>query len=207
MAKGINYYILDSETSGLSEKIHEVVEISIIRAIDKMQLTQTIRAEHPETASIDALRITGKTLHDIKQGMSKEEAVKEFEDFLSEDGSTPNGRCIIAHNQPFDMRFLHKLWDKCNKDFPANLWIDTIQLTKDYQKKNGLKGSAKLASACDLMGIKKVAGLHNAKSDTRNCYLLWKKFMDAGIDHLQFIKNIPHREIEEDPNDLMEESD
>lgn len=57
---GLHYYIVDVETTGLSAKIHEVNEISIIRCSDRMQFTQFIRCEHPNTANFDALKVTRK---------------------------------------------------------------------------------------------------------------------------------------------------
>ena len=35
-------------------------------------------------------------------------------------------------------------------------------------------------------------GEHNAGSDARNTYLLWRRGMDIGIDHLPAIKRYPH---------------
>ena len=62
------YYILDCETTGLNESYNEVVEISVIRFEDKMQITREIRAQYPERASLDALRIIGKNKYQICQG-------------------------------------------------------------------------------------------------------------------------------------------
>lgn len=191
---GINYYVVDTETTGLSVANHEIVEISIIRCSDKVQITRQIIAEFPERASLDALAITKKSMADLAIGKSKEEVVEECEKFFEQDGSSVESRCIIAHNYSFDQRFLHALWSKCGKVFPANMWADTIALTKLAAKQQGIiKPKTNLEAACDLFGIKKTATFHNAKMDTRNTFFLWKKLTEElKVDYLPLIKTIPH---------------
>lgn len=207
---GLHYYILDTETTGLSTKFHEVIEIGIVRATDRVQLFREIVAEHPENANYDALKITNKTLHDLKRGVSKEEAVETVEEFFALDGSTPAGRVIVGHNIiSFDKKMLFALWEKVGKWFPANLWIDTIAMTKELIKtidpndpkivKTATgKISKTLHSACDMAGVKKIAHAHSALQDSRNNYLLWKALTEQhGIDHLPFIKTFVHKPEDE----------
>jgi len=201
----IHYYVLDCETSGLSTSQHEVFEVSIIRCSDKMQITRNIRAEHPHTASLDALAITRKTLADLSSGEDKEKVVNEIDLFFQEDNSSAKNRCIIAHNANFDKKFIHALWEKCGKSFPANMWLDTIALTRLAAKKQGIvKPKVNLEAACDLFGIKKTATFHSAKMDTRNTYFLWKKLVEEiNIDYIPLIKTLPHSQQEEDEMDLI----
>lgn len=191
---GLKFYVLDSETTGLRHSWHSITEIGIIRCTDKVQLWHQIICEHPERSSVDALAITKKTLEDLKHGITKEQAVAECEKFFNEDDSTPAGRCIIGHNVAFDRRFLHALWESCGKSFPANLWLDTIALTKDFAKKQGIiKPKVNLHAACDLVGVNKIATAHTAKHDSRNTYLLYKKLTEEkNIDYLPFIKTAAH---------------
>lgn len=190
----IQYYIVDTETTGTGNQ-HEVIEISIIRCSDKVQITRFIKAEFPERASLDALAINNKTLEDLKNGISKEEAIEEVEKFFSLDNSSPEFRCMVAHNAPFDQRFLHNMWAKCGKTFPANMFLDTMQLTRLAAKKMGLiKPKVNLAAACDLFQIKKTGQLHSSKTDTRATFFLWKKLTEEmNIDYIQNIKTIPHK--------------
>ena len=111
----LNYYVVDTETNGLKPMWHEIIQISIIRANDGAQRTINIRAEHPERSSYDALKIIGKTTHDLKFGEDKEDAVNSLEEFLEEDQATAAHRVIVGHNVSFDRRFMHALWDSCNK--------------------------------------------------------------------------------------------
>lgn len=191
---GLQYYIIDTETTGLKTNYHEMTEIGIIRCSDRVQLWSQIKCEYPERASFDALAITKKTLADLENGVSKQEIVARCNKFFEEDGTTRAHRIIVAHNAPFDRRFLHALWEQCGEEFPANLWLDTIPLTKEFAKQQGIvKPKVNLHAACDLLGIKKLADAHNAKVDSRNTYLLHKRLTEEkNIDHLPFIKTAVH---------------
>lgn len=201
---GLQYYIIDTETTGLKSHYHEMTEIGIIRVTDRVQLWRQIRCEYPERANFDALAITKKSMADLERGYDKEKIVEEADKFFAEDGLTPGHRCIVAHNAPFDRKFLHALWEQCGKQFPANLWLDTISLTKDFLKKtdnstlNIVKTasgrvSTQLHACCDMVGIKKLSEAHNAKVDSRNTYLLYRNLIEEKkVDYLPFIKTEIH---------------
>lgn len=197
---GLSFYVIDTETNGIKAKYHEITEIGIIRCSDRKLLWRNIKCKYPERSSYDALAITKKTLSDLQQGHEPEEVIDICEKFFNEDGLTPMHRCIICHNVSFDRRFLHSLWENYGKIFPANLWLDTISLTKEYAKQIGLsKAKVNLQAACDLLQIKKSAGMHNAKSDAKNTYLLQHSLIqDKKINYLPFIKTSAHSlELEE----------
>jgi len=200
----ILYYVIDTETTGLKAHYHEMTEIGIIRCADRVQLWRQIKCEYPERANFDALAITKKTMADLEKGASREAVVEECDKFFSEDGATSAARCIVAHNAAFDRKFLHALWEQCGKQFPADLWIDTISLTKDFIKKTDNsqlkitktatgKVSTQLHACCDMVGIKKFSEAHNAKVDSRNTYLLFRNLIDEKqIDYLPHIKTHVH---------------
>lgn len=213
---GIKYYIIDTETTGLKSGFHEMTEIGIIRCEDRVQLHKKIRCEYPERANYDALRITGKTMADLEEGVSKEKAVEESVKFMQQDGLTAGARCIVAHNAAFDRKFLHALWESCNEEFGAWLWLDTIAMTQEFIKKSDVstlnivrtatgRVSTALHAACDMVGIKKLSAAHNAKVDSRNTYLLWAALMEK-VDHLPLIKTFEHSfKKQDDIDDLLAE--
>jgi DNA polymerase-3 subunit epsilon len=190
----LHYYVIDTETTGLKADHHEMTEIGIIRCSDRVQLWRQIVCEYPERANFDALAITKKTLADLEKGHDKRAVVAECNKFFAEDGSTPAGRVIVAHNASFDRRFLHALWAQCGEAFPAHLWLDTMSLTREYAKKQGIvKPKVNLHASCDLVGIKKISEAHNAKVDSRNTYLLHRELVEQkNVDYLPFIKTEIH---------------
>jgi DNA polymerase III epsilon subunit-like protein len=190
---GIIFYVLDLETNGLNHRFHEISELSILRAGDRTQLSRKVRVMKPENSNIDALRITNKTMDDLRKGISPTTLVDEVDNFLAEDGLTADHRCIVGHNAiRFDREFLWTLWARHKRTFPATNWLDTMHLAKAAAKKQQLiKPKLNLSAACDIFGVKKVAGQHNAQDDTRNCYFLWECLMQQ-IDYLDHIKRMPH---------------
>ena len=202
---GIVFQIADIETTGLnSRNFHEITEVSFIRVADKMQLFCEVKCEHPENASYDALKITGKTLADLTNGMSKEEMMDKVDRFLAMQEATPASTCIIGHNVSFDRRFLFAYWNRASRRFPAYYWLDTQELTKHYLKQVDTstlkitktatgKTSTTLTACCEMLNVRKIQDVHNAKADTRNTYFLFKKLTEeCGIDYLPFIKTHKH---------------
>lgn len=200
---GIKYYVIDTETTGLKANYHEITEIGIIRCDDRVQLWRQVKCVYPERANFDALAVTKKTMADLERGMDHAAVVDECDRFFAEDGLTPAHRCIVAHNAPFDRKFLHALWEQLGKEFPAHLWLDTMSLTREYVKISGIeeemkkKGLGKpkvnLHASCDHVGIKKLSEAHNAKVDSRNTYLLHRNLVEEKkIDYLPFIKTAVH---------------
>lgn len=206
MSDGVAFYVLDTETTGLKVGYQELVEISIIRCTDRIQLTRTIKALKPRNASYDALMITGKTMKDLERGVSQIEAIDAVDSFLQRDGLTSAHRCIVAHNANFDRKFIHHMWEQANRSFHADLWLDSIPFAKRLAAQMGQpKAKVKLDAAMDLFGIKKVAGLHTAKGDSRNTYLLWKHLMESNIEYIDLIKQFPHRKIDEPSDEELED--
>jgi len=187
------YYIIDYETTGVSTSLSEVTEVSIIRCSDRMQINKIVKCEHPETAHPEALAITKKTYEDLLKGENKEDVVEYCNNFILQDGLTPEHRCFIAHSAPFDRRFSHAFWDKCNKKFPAHLWMCTKEFTRGLTYINGIvKPKLTLEASLAHAGIKPKLGAHSAIVDTQNTYVLWSKLMESKLDHLNYIKREPH---------------
>jgi len=190
---GIEFYAVDTESNGLKINFHELTQLCCIRVKDRVQFDKTIRCHHPEHSQAMALQITGKTHDDLRQGEEKLAVIEAFDQYIKSDGLTPKHRCIIVHNVGFDKRFLHALWAQYGKVFQAELWIDTIPMTRAFGKKQGIvKPKTNLEEALKLTGVfKKSAGKHNAISDARNLFHLWNKLIETE-DYLQYIKTIPH---------------
>jgi len=187
---------------GIDVKRQEIVEISIIRMSDKVQLTKQIRADNPLNANADALELTGKTLEDLYIGVSKIEAIESIQAFLDEDGSSPKHRCLICHNAPFDMRFMHAMWTKANRPFPVDMWIDTMPMMRKFVKEAGINTKKlKLENSLKIVGCKTAPGKHNAKSDTRNLYYLYSELIKK-YHYVDYIKNLP-----KDPYEQTETSE
>lgn len=198
----INYYILDTETTGLKADYHEIVQISLIRYSDKFQSSVNIKPMFPDRTSSHVLQIINKTRSELLKGKPKEEAVKYIHDLILDDGLAPKDRCIIAHNYSFDQRFCHSLWASVNMEFPADMWLCTQSFAKLYAKQIGLEKFAKqqnqpkakfgLDMCLKAAGIQPKSGQHNAVIDTQNTAAFAQFLFDQKLNHVSLIKRKPH---------------
>lgn len=188
------FYTVDTETTGLKAGFNEIIQMSLVRHADDIQVSKNIKANHPERASREALQIQGKSFYDLKDGESHIECAKYFSDFLEEDGATPKHRCIIGHNVSFDRRFIHSTWESANKIFPADLWLDTKEFGRKYAKKIGIeKPKLSLANCLEMTNLKPRFGAHNAIIDSLNTVDLFRFLMNENLNHLTLIKSVPHQ--------------
>lgn len=198
----LHKYIIDVESSGLNPLYHEMTEISVIRVSDKVQISRNIKCRYPERSSLDSLRITNKTMADLKNGDDSLKVVNDINAFLAQDGATDLERCIIAHNANFDVKFCNAMWQNCGSFFPFRYQLCTWQMSKFFLKKIGeTNQKSNLNDICDFFKIKKYANAHSAKTDTRHTYHLYQKLINESyVDILNFIKpfeNKPKEEAEE----------
>lgn len=207
----IKYYIIDIETNGLRLKHHELTEVSFIRVDDKMIFSKQVKCDYPNRASLDALKITGKTIQDLYYGEKKNDVVAMIKNFLNKDNLTPEHRCIIGHNVNFDRSHLLALFDEFNETFPANLWLDTMGMMRQIikQANPGIKRpKINLEASCQFFKLEKTASFHNAKGDAKNTFYLWQKIQAINFDYLPYIKRLPHKEeviaTEENLSDLYD---
>ena len=204
----IIYYTLDTETNGLNINSHHITEFSIIRNSDKLQLSKNVICPNPHLSSLDALKITRKSIQDLSKGISQLQATIDITNFLNLDKQTPNSRCIVGHNViNFDKKFLHKLFASQNLTFPANLFLDTLHLMKHFLKLKNIKAKSNLNNSLDILQIKKFANnQHSAKTDSRNNFLLLDSLINQhNINPLPFIKSFPHV-INDDNDNLLNNS-
>lgn len=193
MSNELLFYVADTETTSLTPKAGEVSQITVLRHKDRVVLNKYIKIEHPEWVQEQALRATGRCWSDLEKGDPKEKVVEIVDNFFAQDGSDPEHRVIVGHNIiRFDSRFLQALWGKCNKEFPAYLFLDTLPWCKSTAAAKGIESkSFKLDTVLDLFQIQRVKGAsHEASVDTKNNYLLFEKLKKEGVSYLPHMKRI-----------------
>lgn len=212
----MKYYILDTETTGMSVDINEINQISVMRVEDQKQVSFQIKVKRPHVYHHEALQIQGITPADLKIGIPIEEAIDKINAFLSEDKKTQAHRCIIAHNAPFDRKFVHRAWSQADKEFPADLWMCTQSFAKRYVKKHGgdKLAKAQLDAGVDIktdkvgklkpkfglnnllvgVGIKPKLGAHSASVDVQNTLEWYNWLMKSNTEFVSLISRVPHKE-------------
>ena len=182
-------YVLDTETTGVDCKKHEITEIAIIRCKDLVQKTWNVKIKYPENCDKKALEVTRTTPQQlVSRGKHIEEVIPMVNAFLDEDKTEPKNRIIIAHNAPFDERFVSHYWNKSGFNFPAYMWCCTLAMSRKYNKLNGLDKAARLEVMLVKLGIKhNPNALHGSTIDTQQTYKLHKKFLELGVNELEFV--------------------
>ena len=95
-----SFVIVDLETTGLSPKNSEIIEIGAIKVIDnKVVDTMDVFVRPSRPLSWFTTNLTGITNEMVDEGLSAKEALKVFDEFSF-------GMRLMAHNAKFDMSFL-----------------------------------------------------------------------------------------------------
>ena len=212
----IYYYIVDTETTGMKTGYHEINQISVLRMTDGTQVSAKIAVDFPNRANPVSLDIQGITKEDLLVGENKKDALNKIHDFINEDGSSAEHRCMVAHNASFDKRFCHIEWEGAGLVFPAHLWLCTKTLSRKFIKARSLE--ARVASAqgepkvrygleplLKGLGLPIKTGAHDAEVDTVNCKTLFDE-CKQGTEYVSCIKREPHKE-EKKPKDELDVSD
>jgi DNA polymerase III subunit alpha, Gram-positive type len=187
------YIFGDVETTGLSEKTERMTEIALVKCdeqfniIDKFQML--INPERTVSAKITEL--TGITEEMVKDEPKYEEAVPMIESFwhdneaINEDLDTPQ-IVFVAHNAPFDIKFINKAFEDVNGKPIITDFIDTVSLARElypFWRNHKLETCAKKFNVMN-------ENHHRAMNDTMVLYQIGKRLIseasESNIDPLNF---------------------
>jgi DNA polymerase III epsilon subunit-like protein len=180
--KGTDLVFVDTETTGLDPRTHELLEIAFIRVSQDWQsgespkftvLEEWSRKVFPEnlkTADPMSLRVNGYTLHGWKDAVNIADALKEFSEKTA-------GAIMVAHNVAFDAGFLDTYFSKFgirNKMHYHRL--DTVSMA--YAKLHGIPEVTRfsLAELCKYFRVVN-ENAHSALADARADFELFKRLM------------------------------
>ena len=172
---------VDLETSGLNMDRCEILEMAIVPlnedfsiSKDIPEFTARIKAEHPENAEAQAMRINRL---DLTKGESRTSARDNFLIWMRDNGI--ERICPVAHNLEFDMGFLKKTFPELRNVFSSH-GRDSMRLALTindiYCRENG----ENIFPKASLQGIKRVIGLdgdvlHNALEDAKDAAHVYRK--------------------------------
>lgn len=165
----------DTETTGLDENQHEIIEIATIiydpetdTVLDEWE--KKIAPAHLETAQSEALKINGYAENpDLYTGRLKPTLIK-FNSLVKD-------CAIVGQNIDFDLRFLVKSMRE--NDIKPN-WnhrrkLDLMSLAWPVVKDSEINGLG-LFDLCNFFGISNV-GAHSALIDCRRAYEVYRCLM------------------------------
>lgn len=165
-------YVADVETTGLDDRVADIIELSLHRLTDDVQKTWCIKPFNTASIDSDSLRINGHKLEDLlhqtKEGRERyqdpNKVIVEIENWIMGDGVPTTQRVLAGQNVGFDRGFLEQHWIKgqCKDSFPfGRRLIDTMQIEFFMDLCRG-----KMAEGYSLHNLTKKYGLKNEKAHT-----------------------------------------
>lgn len=146
------YVVFDLETTGLSPKKAEIIEIGAVR-VNCGKITEKFQTYVKPYGHIPQMitELTGITEAMTKDAPCIEDALPEFLSFIGDD-------VLFAHNSSFDCRFIGTACLLLGYD-PKNEVRDSLTLARRYIKSENYK----LETLKNLLGIERRS--HNAVDD------------------------------------------
>ncbi|MBP6884240.1 MAG: 3'-5' exonuclease [Candidatus Pacebacteria bacterium] len=180
--KGTDLVFVDLETTGLDCKIHEIIEIALIRVTQDWSSGETptftvreewskkIFPENLKTADPASLRVNGYTVTGWKDAVRLEEALREFSEKTA-------GAIMVAHNVAFDAGFLDSAFSAFGIQNKMHYHrLDTVSMAYAKLHSTPLVTRFSLAELCKHFGIVN-ENAHSALADTKADFELFKKLM------------------------------
>lgn len=167
--------VVDTETGGLDPEAHSILSVAALVFADGQVVDEYYALVNEGEVVITekaALAVSGLTVERVRsEGVSPLQAVNSINAMIAKHGM--RGRVTIAaHNAPFDVAFLRRLWRLAGKDFDARfsyraLCTVTGALLLDFANRISLPGgSASLDNLVKYFGVKlDREGGHNALND------------------------------------------
>lgn len=153
-----DYVVLDLETSGLRDKIDEIIEIGMLKVVGGRVVTSYQSLLHTKKLIPRPIeKLTGITNEMVSaSGERLEDVMEKVESFIGQD-------CLVGHNIAFDLRFLNHALQKNGKGIINNPHYDTMTL---YQEKCDSQKRISLADMTTTLGLSQKP-IHRALQDCR----------------------------------------
>jgi DNA polymerase-3 subunit epsilon len=149
------YAVIDLETTGLWPRSDRVVEIAVLRLDPGLAVTETWTTLVNPERDVGPTRLHGITAGDVADA-------PPFLDLADALAERLSGAVLVAHNLPFDARFLRAEFDRVGVDFPEVRGLCTLALAQHLPA----PGGRALQACCEQLGLG-VSADHSALADAQ----------------------------------------
>lgn len=123
-----DFTVLDFETTGLDENEDEIIQVAAIKYRDLVESDRMISYVNPSISIPEFItNLTGITDDDVQGAPCIEEILPKLIEFIGDD-------VIVAHNAPFDIKFLMGNIEGCKLTFRDIQAVDTVKMSRKYIK-------------------------------------------------------------------------
>ena len=162
MSNDLEFAIVDIETTGFSPKTYDkIVEVGIVRVDAKFTVIDEYATLINPQRDVGASYIHGIQAEDVCDAPLYADVVGDIHRALQ-------GAVVVAHNAPFDLRFLMHHSQACGFPWPKVPTLCTMKLAKRLALGTT---NAKLGTLCDFFGIP-TGQAHTALDDARATTIL-----------------------------------
>ena len=179
--KTTDLVFVDIETTGMDSRVHEIVEIGLLRVsqswkdgvptfTEQFAWNTKVFPQHIETADPVALKINGYSATEWKSAMPLAEALALFSE-------KTDGAIMVAHNVAFDFEFLNA--NLAMHSIPNKMHyhrLDTVSMAYQALRTGPEAARYSLVELCKHFGIEFLHP-HSALPDVYAAYELFKKLI------------------------------
>ncbi len=181
----------DSETTGLSKDINEIVQLSGIIEHDGEVIEEYdifMRPDRPKNVDEGALRAQNRTLAQLMAFPERRLGIEEFADLLDRYGMPPEHtlpnpikHTWVGQNPEFDRGFVRVMLTNAGVKTFGDLFepvaIDLVTVAREAKRKGFYRGeNCKLPTICRELGIDYLA--HDSLEDIRATREAMRKFSE-----------------------------
>jgi DNA polymerase-3 subunit epsilon len=180
------FVVVDVETTGLAPGRDRVLEIAVIRTDPYGRIVdEWMTLLNPE-GPVGASHIHGITAADVR-------GAPRFRDVIGEVNARLAGRAIVAHNAPFDLRFLAAEYARAGLQLPPAPYLCTLEASWIYLPHLTRR---RLADCCWACGIP-LHEAHTALDDARATAQLLATYLSPhGTPPLPEHTMLPHQAVQ-----------
>jgi DNA polymerase III epsilon subunit family exonuclease len=130
------FAVVDVETTGFDARGYDrIIEVAVVHLDERLRPTAEFSTLVDPQRDVTASWVHGITDDDVDGAPTFEEIAALLVEQLAD-------RVVVAHNAPFDLRFLGAEFERLGHSMPGMSVVDTLRLTR-----------CKLAVACERYGV------------------------------------------------------
>lgn len=164
------YVVIDVETTGLSPTRSRIVELAMVTMDSSARIVDEYTTRLNPEGPVGATHIHGITEADVR-------TAPRFAQVLPEVVAVLRGAAIVAHNAPFDMKFLSAEFEREGWTLPSVPAVCTLQASHHYLPNLPRRT---LADCCRASGVKHKHA-HSALGDAKATAALLAHFLNPRI--------------------------
>lgn len=174
---GIEFVAVDTETTGFNHKTDRIVELAAVRFTgDGSILDRWGTLINPEAPDVP-VHVGASDIHGITPDLL--DGAPGFADIVGDLAERCRGAILVAHNAPFDIRFLRAELERCGHTWPSPATMDTLGAAR-WLLPN--LPNHKLGTVADWFSVTYTGDAHSAVADAEVCAKVHTRLLHMSCD-------------------------